>query len=213
MKVLHVQKTAGIGGSERHLLSLLPGLARAGVEVHMLVAATGDAERFAEALRGYDVPLSVVRAGPHLNPLLVAALAREVRRFGPDIVHTHLIHADVHGQLAMAAGTALRVSSVHSTPAFYRREPVRTGARLVGRGASAVIAISEHVRRFVEELRLVPAERLRVVPYGIDASAWPLDEPQRRLARERLGLADSEVAVGIAARLIAGKGHSLLLEA
>jgi glycogen(starch) synthase len=52
-----------------------------------------------------------------------------------------------------------------------------------------------------------------VVHYGIDASAWPLDETQRRLARERLGLHPDEVAVGIAARLIAGKGHHLLLEA
>jgi glycosyltransferase involved in cell wall biosynthesis len=213
MKVLHVQKTAGIGGSERHLLSLLPALSAEGVEVRMLVAATGDANRFVDAMRKLDVPLRAVPAGPHVNPFLVTALAREVRSFRPDILHTHLVHADVHGQLAMVAGKAVRVSSVHSTDAFYRREPLRTGARLVGRGASAVIAISEHVRRFLGELRLAPAERVRVVHYGIDASAWPLDETQRRLARARLGLQPSEVAVGIAARLIAGKGHSLLVKA
>ena len=213
MKVLHVQKTAGIGGSERHLLSLLPELAASGVQVRMLIAATGDAHRFGDAMRALDIPLRSVPAGPHVNPFLATALAREVRSFRPDVVHTHLVHADFHGQLAMVAGSAARVSSVHSTPAFYRREPLRTGARLIGRGASAVIAISEHVRHFLDELRLVPAERVQVVHYGIDASVWPLDEPQRRLARERLGLQPGEVAVGIAARLIAGKGHSLLVEA
>ena len=36
-----MQKVSGIGGSERHLLSLLPALAEAGVEVRMCVAATG----------------------------------------------------------------------------------------------------------------------------------------------------------------------------
>jgi len=213
MKVLHVQKTAGIGGSERHLLSLLPALAGEGIEVRMLIAATGEANRFAAALGARGVPPRAVRAGPHLNPALVAAVVREVRAFRPDVVHTHLVHADVHGQLALAAGSAVRVSSVHSTPAFYRREPFRTGARLAGRHAGAVIAISEHVSRFVEEVRLVPPERLHVVHYGIDAAGWPLAEPERRRARERLGLRPGEVAVGIAARLIPGKGHSLLLEA
>jgi glycosyltransferase involved in cell wall biosynthesis len=213
MKVLHVQKVAGIGGSERHLLSLLPCLADAGVEVRMLVAATGEADRFVEALAARDVALRAVTAGPHLNPLLVGAVAREIRGFRPDVVHTHLVHADIHGQLAMVAGHAARVSSFHSTPAFYRREPFRSGARIAGRRAGAVIAISEHVRRFLLGLRLAPAERVHVVHYGIDASRWPLGEAERDRARERLGLRSGEIAVGVAARLIPGKGHSLLFEA
>jgi glycosyltransferase involved in cell wall biosynthesis len=52
-----------------------------------------------------------------------------------------------------------------------------------------------------------------VVHYGIDASGWPLDESERLRARDQLGLNPAEVAVGIAARLIPGKGHSLVLEA
>jgi glycosyltransferase involved in cell wall biosynthesis len=213
VKVLHVQKVAGIGGSERHLLSLLPCLAEAGLEVRMLVAATGEADRFVEALAARNVPHRSVAAGPHLNPALVAALAREVRSFRPDVVHTHLVHADIHGQLAMVAGGAPRVSSLHSTPAFYRREPFHSGARLAAHRAAGLIAISEHVRRFVLELRLAPPERVHVVHYGIDASSWPLGEPERTRARERLGIRSGETAVGIAARLIPGKGHSLLFEA
>jgi glycosyltransferase involved in cell wall biosynthesis len=213
MKVLHVQKVAGIGGSERHLLSLLPCLAESGAEVRMLVAATGEADRFVEALAARDVQVRAVAAGPRINPVLVGAVAREIRGFRPDVVHTHLVHADIHGQLAMAAGHAARVSSFHSTPAFYRREPFRTGARVAGRRAGAVIAISEHVRRFLLELRIAPAQRVHVVHYGIDASGWPLGEADRDRARERLGLRSNEIAVGIAARLIPGKGHSLLFEA
>ena len=213
MKVLHIQKVAGIGGSERHLLSLLPALARAGLDVRMLIAATDEAQRFADALNALGIPLRVVRAGPHLNPALAIAVAREMGSFRPDIVHTHLVHADIHGQLAMAASRSVRVSSVHSTDAFYRRQPFRTGARLAAHRAGAVIAISDHVRGFLEDLRLVPADRVRVVHYGIDVSGWPLDESDRRRAREQLGLGSAEVAVGIAARLIPGKGHSLLLEA
>ena len=36
MKVLHVHRIGGIGGSERHLLTLLPALAERGLEVSFL---------------------------------------------------------------------------------------------------------------------------------------------------------------------------------
>ena len=36
MRVLHVHRIGGIGGSERHLLTLLPALAERGVEAEFL---------------------------------------------------------------------------------------------------------------------------------------------------------------------------------
>ena len=36
MKVLHVHRIGGIGGSERHLLTLLPALAERGIDVRFL---------------------------------------------------------------------------------------------------------------------------------------------------------------------------------
>jgi glycosyltransferase involved in cell wall biosynthesis len=213
LKVLHVQKVAGIGGSEQHLLTLLPALREAGLDARMLVPATAQASRFTEPLRARGVPARVVPAGPDLNPLVVAALLREIRAFGPDLVHTHLVHADVHGQLAAGLSGVGRVSSVHGTPAIYRREPYRTAVRLAGRFTRVTIAISEHVRQFLEDVQLTPAHRIEVVPYGIDAARWTLAVGDRARARSALGLEDGDIAVGIAARLIPGKGHAFLLHA
>jgi glycosyltransferase involved in cell wall biosynthesis len=212
-RVLHVQKVARMGGSERHLLTLLPALREAGVDARIVVPAEKQADQVIAPLRARGVPTSVVRAGPDLNPLLLGALVREIRGFRPDLLHTHLIHADLHGQLAARLTHVGRVSSVHGTPAFYRREPYRTMARSAGRFSAATIAISEHVRRFVEGLGLARAHRVAVVPYGIDASAWPLPDRDRNRAREALGLGAGDVAVGIAARMIPGKGHAFLLDA
>jgi glycosyltransferase involved in cell wall biosynthesis len=212
-RVLHVQKVARMGGSERHLLTLLPALRAAGVDARIVVGAAKQADQVVAPLRARGIPTTVVRAGPDLNPLLIAALVREIRSFRPDLLHTHLIHADLHGQAAAGLARVVRVSSVHGTPAFYRREPYRAMARAAGRFSSATIAISEHVRRFVEGLRLARARRIEVVPYGIDASEWPLPRPDRDRARAALGLAAGDVVVGIAARMIPGKGHAFLLEA
>lgn len=213
MRVLHIQKVNGIGGSERHLLSLLPGLAEAGLEVRMCVAATGRARDFTDRLGELGVPHSVVRAGPHANPLLVGALMREIRRFQPDLVHTHLIHADLHGQLAARLAGVPAVSSVHGAPSFYRREPYRGARRIAGGWAQRTIAISEHVRHFVEDLSLSRGGAVRVVPYGIDASGWVAANGERASTRSALGLEPGDVAIGVASRLIPGKGHGFLFEA
>lgn len=211
--MLHAQKVSGIGGSERHLLTLLPALAEAGVEVRMCVAATGRARDFTDRLDELGVPHSIVRAGPDLNPLLMASLWREMRTFRPDLVHTHLIHADLHGQLAARLAGIPAVSSIHGTHGFYGREPYRTAARTAGRSARLTIAISEHVRRYIEDIGISRRGTARTIHYGIDASGWLTTDAERARARAGLGLGDSEIGVGVASRLVRHKGHPFLLEA
>lgn len=213
MKVLHIQKAMpGVGGSERHLLSLLPALAEAGVEVRMCVPVATQSEEFTERLRELGVPHTVIHAGRDLNPRLVAALRREIRDFRPDIVHTHLIHADVHGQLAARLAGVTGVSSIHGAHGFYQREPYRSAARLAGHSAARTIAISEHVGRFAAEMRLCRPGTIRVIPYGIDTSAWLASDAERASARSALGLDPGDVAVGVASRLVPHKGHSFLFD-
>jgi glycosyltransferase involved in cell wall biosynthesis len=212
MRVLHVQKVAGVGGSERHLLSLLPGLREAGVEVRLFVAATGRARDFVDRLRDLRIPHSVAPAGPDLNPLLISALWREMRAFRPDLVHTHLIHADLHGHAAARLAGVPGVSSVHSTHGFYGREPYRSAARIAARSARLTIAISDHVRRYLDRLGVTRRGAVRTIHYGIDASEWLATSEQRARAKSDLGLHDDEIAVGVASRLIPHKGHDFLLE-
>ena len=149
MRVLHVQRVKGIGGSERHLLALLPELQARGVDSHMTVLCIGDGMRFVDEMRAAGIDTSVVRGRGHLQPELIPVLAAEIRRLGPDIVHTHLVDADVYGQLAAVLTRVPGVSSVHGTPALYRREPYRSAGRLVGRLARRRIAISRHVGTFL----------------------------------------------------------------
>jgi glycosyltransferase involved in cell wall biosynthesis len=213
LRVLHVQRAKGVSGSERHLLSLLPALADEGVESRMCVLSTGEGQRFVDALSRAGIDVRARNGGGHLNARLVPELVSEIRAFRPHLVHTHLFHADVMGQIAAYASRVPAVSSVHSTDDFYRREPYRSAGRLVGAMARRRIAISHHVERYVEELRLAPRDRIRVVYYGIDVDRWLAAAPGRAAARSRFDVPDGVFVVGIAARLIAGKGHPTLIEA
>lgn len=211
--VLHVQKSAGIGGCERHLLDLLPALRERGTDARFLLLHAPGGERYARALEERGIEVTSLPAGPDVNPALVARIAREVRRGGEHIVHTHLVHADVHGQLAAALTRRPSVSSIHGTHSFYGREPTRSAARMAGHLATRTIAISQFAAQHVRTHRIAAASRLRVVPYGLDVASWAVTAHQRTIGRAHHGIAPNECAVVIASRLIPGKGHRLLIEA
>ena len=211
--VLHIQKTVGLAGSERHLLQLLPALAQRGIRVRMCVLAAGSSHQLVAAMQEQGVEVSSIPAGPDLNPLLLARLAREIRRQKTDLVHTHLIHADLHGQLAARALKVPAVSSVHGTHGFYEKEPFRSGARLAGHLAQRTIAISNYAGEFVERVAIAPSERIRVIHYGIDSENWDITPNEQREHRQALGLRSGEIAIGIASRLVPDKGHDIAIKA
>jgi glycosyltransferase involved in cell wall biosynthesis len=213
VRVLHVQKARGVGGSERHLLDLLAGLPSQRVDPEMLVLRAPGAERFTAALEHRGIDHVEVEAGPDVSPALVARIRREIGASRADIVHTHLVHADVHGQLAARLARVPAVASMHSVHAFFTRWPFRTAEHLALGSARRVIAISEHVAAFLRRYRLTPRDRIRVVPYGIDADQWASTDDERRDARERFGLDDETFAIGMTSRLVPGKGHALAFEA
>lgn len=213
IRVLHVQKTAGLAGSERHLLQLLPALAERGIEVKMFVLGTGSFEQFVHAMRERGVEVSSFPAGHDMNPKLLWRLLKEIERSSPDIVHTHLIHADIYGQIAARARGVPGVSSLHGTHPFYRSEPGRSVARVAGHLASRTIAISRYAGDFACEVGIAPPQRVRVVHYGIDPSSWLGTEEDRAEQRRALGLGPDEIAVGIASRLVPAKGHDVAFRA
>ena len=80
-KVLHIHKITGIGGSERHLLTLLPALRAHGMDARFLgldVQGT-DTRRFYAALDEVGVPHRSVRCTFDANPRMAAAVIRAVR--------------------------------------------------------------------------------------------------------------------------------------
>lgn len=210
--VLHVQRAAGIGGSERHLLTLLPALRERGIDARMLVLATAEGWRFVDALRTQGVPTLGVAMRRHVDAAAVTAIRRTLRFWPPQVVHTHLIHADLHGQLAARLAGVPAVSTIHGTPAPYLSLPGWAAAATAGRLAQRTVAISEHVSRFVRRRGLAPPGRVRTIPYGLDTAPWQVDEAEAETCRKRLGAAADDVLVLIASRLIPYKGHEFLIE-
>lgn len=202
--VLHLQKVAGISGSEAHLLSLLPRLKERGWDVRfvMLHEHEEGAWDFARELVARGIPLDSVPLAADVDPIAFLRLAARLLRKRPTILHTHLVHADVYGQLAGAvAGVPIRISTKHGFNEFRENPGFALGDRAIARLAHAHIAISRGLARYLEDVEGFDGESFEIVHYGIDPDgpARPYSGSQPRL-----------LCVG---RLIPIKGHVVLLRA
>jgi glycosyltransferase involved in cell wall biosynthesis len=202
--VIHMQKVAGISGSEAHLLSLLPRLRERGWDVRMLMLHEDEpgAWEFAQALRARGVPLDAIRVRADVDPIAFGQLLAYLIRMRPVILHTHLVHAETYGLLAgTAARVPVRFSTKHGFNEFREMPYFGVADRAVASLAHVEIAISRGLARYLEEVEGFDGESFEIVHYGIE----PDGEPPAY---------DSEVprllCVG---RLIPIKGHIVLLRA
>jgi glycosyltransferase involved in cell wall biosynthesis len=214
IRTLHISKVSGIAGSERHLLTLLPGLVRAGIEAAMLIyhPPGQPQDDFAGRLTANGVEVYRLPIVHDADALITLKSRTLIRRFQPDIVHTHLIHADLYGGLAAGlAGVPHRVSSRHNDNRFRGQQPFRAVNRLAMAGADRIIAISEHLRNFVIRVEGASPEKVVTIPYGIDPTEESLGD--RHTLRTELGYAEEDVLIGFFGRLIYQKGVDTLIAA
>jgi glycosyltransferase involved in cell wall biosynthesis len=192
----------GIGGSERHLLTLLPALAERGIEPVLLGLddPAWDASDFYGALR---VPAVRIPAPRDLDPLL---LARVVRATRADVVHTHLVHADLYGGVAAAVRGTPLVSTKHNDDPF-RLGPFRYVERGLALLARRVVTITDALREFTVERVGIPAEKVETIHYGMDdlPQAWGENPPDEVPDNARVLLA--------VARLTRQKGIDVAIRA
>lgn len=202
--ILHMQKVAGISGSEAHLLSLLPRLRERGWNVQFLMLHENEpgAWDFARELERLGVPVQGLPLGGDVDPLAFMRLAGVLLRRRPRILHTHLVHADVYGQLAgTLTGIPTRFSTKHGFNEFREGRPFALADRAVASLAHVHIAISRGLARYLADTEGFDEESFDIVHYGIapreELAPFPVESPRL-------------LCVG---RLIPIKGHIVLLRA
>jgi glycosyltransferase involved in cell wall biosynthesis len=201
--ILHLQKVAGIAGSETYLLSLLPRLRERGWTTRMLMLHEHEpgAWEFARELRSRGVPLDAIPLRADVDPLAFLRLVGYLLRSRPALLHTHLVHADAYGQLAgTLARVPIRFSTKHGFNEFREGRTFALADRAVAGLAHAHIAVSRGLARYLAETEGFEEDGFEIVHYGIGpGNAVSPYEGSPRLVT--------------AGRLIPIKGHILLLRA
>jgi glycosyltransferase involved in cell wall biosynthesis len=187
--ILHVDTGREWRGGQTQLLHLVRA---AGGEVALPPDAL-----LRPALEAAGVPVHPIAFGGVWRGTL--PLARLLRARPPELVAAHTSHA--HGHAILAGRVPVVV---------HRRVDFVPGADPVTRwkygSPAGFVAVSRAVARLLE--RFVPADRIAVVPDGVDR----VDLPDRVAARRELDLPDGPI-VGAVGALVPHKGHIHLVRA
>ncbi len=104
----------------------------------------------------------------HRNVAAMVAARRLIRRSRPDVVHGH---ASIGGAIARVAATGTSAARVYTPNSLLPGRAATMAERQLGRLTDGLVAVSATEAELIARLRIVPPERITVIPNGIDLAA------------------------------------------
>jgi glycosyltransferase involved in cell wall biosynthesis len=218
MRVVHIIKVTRISGAERHLLVLLKGLRENAVDAQLIILVEPDRpmdDMISEA-QANDIPIHrlVIRRDYDVN--VIFNLRQLLHDINPNIVHTHLIHADLFGLIASKlAGIPTLIASRHNDDGFRYHPIVRRVSQVLWWFTDGGIAISDAIREFAIRIEGASDTKIDLVRYGLPYGWVPDDDIQsaKQAIHKELSLKDDVVILGMVCRLVEQKGIPYALQA
>lgn len=145
--------------------------------------------------------------GPLSFPRVVGRLKRHLLRDRPDLVQTFLFHANIVGRMAARRAGVPRV--VCGIRVAERRSHWHLWVdRLTAGSVDRYVCVSQAVARFSIEKARLPADRITVIPNGVDLDRYPARDP---IDPGTLGIARGRRLVTFVGRLDPQKGLRWLI--
>ncbi len=212
-KILHLVSTFQVKTDTKWLLRLLPKIDRQRFDL-AAGAFYGDGPA-REALESANVCCRCLNVSRAIDPRSLSGTIKLVRDVKPDIIHTHLLRADLFGGLA---GRITRTPVVSTVYAYgqYRRMHKRPGLdhlldKSVYRLPTRIIAVCDAIRDDLINHMHVPSHKIAVIHTGMD----PLDIPQKEIDSiiAELNLPTDKKIVVVPARISYEKGIDCFIHA
>ena len=212
IKVLHLITEIEPGGAENLLLDLSEQISkeRFDISIGYLKGKGTLAGRFKKL--GTEVTFFNMRL--RFDIFCLFKLAKFMKKNCFDIIHTHLIDADIFGFFAAKiAGIPVIVSTKHNTDEFRKKKtlPVLLDS-FVANNSNQIIAISNAVRDFLKKYQNVRADKIEVIHNGVNVKKFNLKGNKQKVKID-LNLNPKDIIIGTVARFDKQKGYKYLIEA
>lgn len=222
MKILRIIARLNVGGPARHVVWLTRELQNEEFQTSLIAGTVpaGEEDMSYFAADNGVTPIYLAEMSRELSVrdiISILKLYRLIRREKPDIVHTHTAKAGTIGRIAaflyrwFTWRMPRRVTTVHTFHghvfhSYYGELKTRvflTIERLLARFATdKIIVISpQQLDEINGDFRVGRREQFRIVPLGIDLTAFTPDELVRRQFRSEVGALDEDIVVGFIGRL------------
>ncbi len=226
IRVLRVIARLNIGGPAIHVTLVTAGLDK-NRYTSWLVTGTenpgeGSMVDYAHARGVHPVVIPEIVGRATLTPRDLVAfvkLYRLMRRLKPHIVHTHTAKPGFLGRVAARlAGVPVIVHTYHGHVLQGYYGQVKTAAlrrmeRWLARLSDQLVAVSRQVKRDLVSYGIADADRIIVVPLGLELSPYLDVQRHSGTLRREFGWASDEQLVGIVGRIFPIKNHALFLDA
>lgn len=209
MKILLVITSLGIGGAETQIVRLADEFASMG-HVVLIVALSGEPE-----IKPVDEKVQVVslRMSKSIHDFFNAykTLRSIIIRYSPDVLHSHLVHANLFSRLLRLSVSIKRlICTSHSS---YEGSRLRSIAyRISDFLADVNTNVSQYAMLASVRNGHTRAKKMLMIPNGIDCEVFQPCAKSRNLLRAELGIEGKTMLLAVG-RLIDAKDYPNLLTA
>ena len=209
MKILFLITGLGIGGAERLVLDLADQLSTRGHQIR-IAYLVGPAR-----LLPNNPDIKVVSIGISKSPFGFARgylrLRQLIRDFKPDVVHSHMVHANLLARLVRLTTKIPRlICTAHTTNEGGRLRML--AYRLTDSLADIFTNVSKEAVVALEAKGAAPPGRMLVVFNGSDTQKFSPDCLTRESVRERFEVGSDKIILAVG-RLVEAKDYPNLLSA
>jgi glycosyltransferase involved in cell wall biosynthesis len=195
MRILLLSTSMGMGGADQQILILARAMRARGHDVRIVALAPLGPMGLEAQQEGMQVESLELRKSVTDIPRILR-LVRLVRAWRPDVLHSHMVHANVlAGAVRPLTRVPVLIATIHS---INDGGPVHMAAyRLTSPQVDRFTIISQLAAERYVAIGAVPAQRLQVVPNAVDTDRFRRLPQARATLRRELGLGDEFVWLAV----------------
>ena len=224
LRIMRIIARLNVGGPAIHVTLLTEQLGPPAFESLLVCGNIGPGEgdmAYLAEQRGIE-PVYIAELGRALSPIRDLAtlykLWRLMRRFRPDVVHTHTAKAGFVGRIAAwLARVPVSVHTFHGHVFHGYFSPAKTKLflwleRFTARLSDRLITICPALRdELVEQYRIAPRDKFEIVPLGLELTPYADTPHHQGNFRAEFNIPADVPLIGIVGRLVPIKNHALFL--
>ncbi len=220
MKVLFVQNIAGIAGSEKYFLAIMPELIKKGVNCSFLAIYRSRekkiAKEFCSLLKNESITVHELEVNSYLSIQPIFKINSLFKKQNYDLIHSHLIYADFWSAMAkVILNKKIKiVSTLHGyqeslyvkyclTPEQLPKSLYYFLAKFSLKTINHIYSCSYGLKKFYEKAGIVTENKIHVIQHGFD---YPL------ILENENNTIQNSLELVIVGRVIERKGHHFVID-
>jgi glycosyltransferase involved in cell wall biosynthesis len=183
----------------------------------ILLNPTSENPALAHFLSSLNIPYTIIEYKKKIEiPRIIFTLYHHIKKIQPDIVHTHLLKANLLGlTAAKLAGVKTRIYTRHHSSYNHIYHPNKVWYdHYCNFLATDIIAISPLVKKILMEWEKVPEHKIHLIPHGIPFQMFQnVSEEESTTLRKKYNPQNKYPVIGVISRFTQLKGIQYIVPA